>query len=38
MVLGYIATACFPCNQTDSWEQLNYTLLAIYKIQPIKWA
>ena len=26
-----MSTACFPCNQVDSWQQLNYhTLLATH--------
>ena len=26
-----VSTTCFPCNQADSWQQLNYhTLLATY--------
>ena len=26
-----MSTTCFPCNQSDSWKQLNYhTLLATY--------
>ena len=28
-----VSTACFPCNQADRWQQLNYhTLLTTYSL------